>query len=120
MTVTDQLLRLEEQFWKSDADFYRTHLTPDAVMVFADPIGAMTKQAVVESISAAPRWQRVEFRDLMHVPLTPDVFLLTYLAKAERDGGEGPYAARASSVYIQRGNRWQLAFHQQTPETATT
>lgn len=114
MSVTDQLLDLEEQFWKSDADFYRDNLTPDALMVFADPIGAMTKQTIVESISAAPRWRSVEFRDVAHVPLTSDVMLLTYRATAERDGAEAPYAARASSVYVKAASGWQLAFHQQT------
>ena len=114
MSVSDQLLCLEEQFWKSDAEFYRSNLAADAVMVFADPIGAMTKQAIVESISASPRWRRVEFRDVTHVPLTSDVMLLTYRATAEREA-EAPYAARASSVYVKSGSDWQLAFHQQTP-----
>ncbi|HSK17608.1 MAG TPA: nuclear transport factor 2 family protein [Longimicrobiales bacterium] len=115
MSVADQLLHLEEQFWTSDETFYRDNLTPDALMVFADPVGAMTKQAIVESISAAPRWRSVEFRDVTHVPLTSDVILLTYQATAERDGGDASYTARASSVYVQRGSRWRLAFHQQTP-----
>lgn len=108
-------MHLEEQFWKADADFYRDNLTPDALMVFADPIGAMTKQAIVESIRVASRWHRIEFGNVTHVPLTSDVMLLTYRATAEREAAEAPYAARASSVYVKCGGGWQLAFHQQTP-----
>lgn len=115
MSVADHLLHLEESFWKADAGFYRDNLAPDALMVFADPIGVMTKQAVVESISAASRWRRIEFEGATHVQLKPGVMLLTYRAAAERDGAEEPYAARASSVYVQREGSWQLAFHQQTP-----
>lgn len=115
MPVADQLLHLEEQFWKADADFYRDNLTPDALMVFADPIGAMTKQAIIESIGAAPRWHRIQLEDVTQVPLTSDAMLLTYRATAEREPAEGSYAARASSVYVKCGDVWQLAFHQQTP-----
>lgn len=114
MSVTDHLLQLEEQFWKAGAEFYRDNLAPDALMVFADPVGVMTKQAVVESISAAPRWRRIEFEEATHVQLQPGVMLLTYRATAERDADE-PYVARASSVYVQGSCGWQLAFHQQTP-----
>lgn len=114
MSVADHLLHLEEQFWKAGAGFYEDNLAPDALMVFADPIGVMTKRAVVESISAAPRWRRIEFEDSTHVQLKPGVMLLTYRATAERDV-EGPYAAIASSIYVQSEGGWQLAFHQQTP-----
>ena len=115
MSVADQLLQLEERFWKSDADFYDENLTPDALMVFADPVGAMTREAIVASIGEAPRWEHVEFHDVTHVPLTSDVILLTYRATAQRAGMEAPYEARASSLYVERGDGWQLAFHQQTP-----
>lgn len=114
MSVADHLLHLEEQFWKAGSGFYRDNLAPDALMVFAEPAGLMTKQAIVESISAAPRWRRIDFEDSTHVQLKPGVMLLTYRATAERDGEE-PYAARASSVYIECEDGWQLAFHQQTP-----
>jgi hypothetical protein len=115
-SIADQLLQLEERFWKSDAEFYRERLTADALMVFADPIGVMTKQAIVESISAGPRWHRIEFDDVNHMSLKPDVVLLTYRATAEREGAaEGEYSARVSSVYVECDGSWQLAFHQQTP-----
>lgn len=41
-----QLLQLEEQFWKRDADFYREHLADEALMVFDEPRDDGPKQAI--------------------------------------------------------------------------
>jgi hypothetical protein len=37
MTMAGDLIALEEQFWKGDADFSRQRLTAEALMVFPDP-----------------------------------------------------------------------------------
>jgi hypothetical protein len=39
--------------------------------------------------------------------------VLHYSATARRE--EFPYRALATSVYVKRGDTWQLAVHQQTP-----
>jgi predicted enzyme related to lactoylglutathione lyase len=38
MNIAGDLVALEEQFWKGDADFYRQRLTAEALMVFPDPV----------------------------------------------------------------------------------
>jgi hypothetical protein len=108
------LLEQEEKFWHRDAGFFEENLAPDALMVFAEPIGTLTRDRIIAEIAAAPRWARVSLRDVRWVELRPDVVMLTYGADAERDGA-APYRALVSSAYVLRDGSWQLAFHQQTP-----
>ena len=115
MDLEKQLLDLEEQFWKGSGDFYQRHLTDDSLMVFADPVGVLTRDRTIETISAGPRWVEVGFEEVRVVRLTEDAALLTYKASARREGEESQYSARASSAYVRRGGSWKLAFHQQTP-----
>ena len=44
MNITGDLIALEEQFWKGDADFYRQRLTAEALMVFPDPLWSAIRQ----------------------------------------------------------------------------
>ena len=44
MNIAGDLIALEEQFWKGDADFYRQRLTAEALMVFPDPVGGLAKR----------------------------------------------------------------------------
>lgn len=110
-----ELEQLERQFWTGGAQFYTGNLAADAVMVFADPVGVLRRERIVETIAAAPRWRSVTFEDVSLVELAPNVRLLTYRARAERQDELSPYAALVSSAYVRRDGRWQLAFHQQTP-----
>ena len=116
MNIAGDLIALEEQFWKGDADFYRQRLTPEALMVFPDPIGVLGKEETVASISQAPRWRDVEFTEVRVVTLATDAALLVYRATARR-AGDARYVTRASSVYVREEGAWNLAFHQQTPAT---
>jgi hypothetical protein len=115
MKKREELLELEERFWLGDAGFYERSLDGDAVMVFADPVGVMKKDAIVESIRSAARWQSVQMADLSWLQLSPDVALLTYRATAAREADAEPYRARTTSVYVRRDERWLLSFHQQMP-----
>ncbi len=114
MNIAGDLIALEEQFWKGDADFYRRGLTAEALMVFPDPAGVLGKEETVASISQAPRWRDVEFTEVRAVTLAADAALLVYRATARR-AEEAPYVTRASSVYVRHEGAWALAFHQQTP-----
>jgi hypothetical protein len=111
------LLRQEEGFWTGDGDFFRQHLAHDALMVFAEPVGVLTRERVIAEIANAPRWARVSLREVRWVALGPDAVLVSYAAEAERDGAD-PYRAFVSSAYVLREGPWQLAFHQQTPADA--
>ncbi len=110
----DRLFQLEEQFWRGDAAFYRRNLADEAVMIFPDPAGVMIKDEICSSIDASPRWEDVLLEEHRVMELDELAVLLTYRATAAR-GGELPYVARASSVYVRDGDGWKLAFHQQTP-----
>jgi hypothetical protein len=115
MEAEEALLALEEQFWKEDATFYREHLTADAVLVFPDPVGVLTKEETVQAVAEAPRWARVRMSDVRVVRLADDAAVLTYRAEAERDAQGSRYEALASSAYVFHDASWKLAFHQQTP-----
>ena len=105
---------LEKMFWRGTAEFYGNTLTEDALMVF--PGMALTKNATVESISAAPRWISIDFKDRRLIRLAGDAVLLHYRASARRAGNDTPYDPLCTSAYVNRGGVWKLALHQQTPE----
>ena len=115
MDLANTLLALEEGFWKSDADFYRQHLTDDAEMLLPAPAGILNKAQTVETIVSSPRWTRVRFSDVHLRRLSDDVAVLIYRGTADRNGGEAPYDTLASSTYVRRDASWTLALHQQTP-----
>ena len=115
MALENELLELEERFWKEGPDFYRGNLTDESLMVFSDPVGLLTKDRIVEIIASAPRWAKVGFDEVHLVRVSEDVVILTYKASANREGGHSEYSARASSVYVHIACTWKLAFHQQTP-----
>src|ERR671915_789578 len=108
MNIAGDLIALEEQFWKGDADFYRQRLTADALMVFPDPVSVLDKEETVASISQAPRWRDVEFTEVKSVMLATDVALLVYRATARRTE-HAAYVTRASSVYARQDGAWKLA-----------
>src|SRR5918992_5622849 len=97
MNIAGDLIALEEQFWKGDADFYRQRLTADALMVFPDPAGVLGKEETVASISQAPRWRDVEFTEVKAVMLAADVALLVYRATARR-AEHATYVTRAACM----------------------
>jgi len=109
------LLNLERQFWKGDADFYRRNLTDKAVMVFPEPAGVLTREKILETIASSPRWADVRIDDARVVELTRETALVTYKATARREGDRNDYVALVSSVYVNRDGAWTLAFHQHTP-----
>jgi hypothetical protein len=115
MDPKERLLELEEAFWTGDAGVYRQNLTDNALMVFPQPAGVLTRDQTLETITAGPRWAAVDFDDVHLVRLTDDAAVLTYKASAHRPDDDSAYAPLASSVYVRQGGAWTLAFHQQTP-----
>jgi hypothetical protein len=92
--------------------FYEDVLDEQVVMVLPGGIVLDDRANIVESMSGQP-WSRYALEDVRCVRLAPTIAVVTYGVVAERDGQE--YSARMSSLYIQREDRWKLAFHQQTP-----
>jgi hypothetical protein len=117
MNLQDTLFTLEEQFWKSDVDFYRDNLADAAVMVFPDPTGVLIKDEIFDTLTRHPRWANVQLEEHRVVQLDDGAAVVTYKATAQREGELTRYIARASSAYVRDRDAWKLAFHQQTPLT---
>lgn len=107
---------LEKQFWTGDASFYDEHLSRDALMVLAEPVGVMTRAHVVSAVAASTRWARVSLEQVRFVELDANAAILSYTARARRQEDGAEYTALLSSTYVRRGGRYWLAFHQQTPD----
>jgi hypothetical protein len=111
------LLALEDEGWdalSSDrgAAFYDEILTPHALMVV--PGMVLTKERAVKEIEAGRPWSDFRIEDPMVVRLTEQSAVLTYRATARR-GNEPEHFTLMTSVYVENGGSWKLAFHQQTP-----
>jgi hypothetical protein len=113
--IEEKLCELEKQYWTGDSEFYENNLTEDSLMVFAEPVGVLTKEQAVETIAGSQRWVKVDFNESRIVLLTDSVAVLTYKSAAQRQGDNTTYRANASSVYVWKGGAWKLALHQQTP-----
>lgn len=103
---------MEEGFWMDGAEAYRRDLSDDSLMVF--PGSVSTKSETIESLNRYPRWSSVTFEDRRTVELSDATVALNYRASARRDGDATDYKAVATSIYVWRAGRWQLALHQQT------
>lgn len=109
-----RLAIIEEELWTGGEASYRRLLAEEAVLVFADPVGAMNRDETLASIASAPRWTDVVLEEVREAVLAEDIVLLTYRDTARRPDLEEPYTARASSLYTRHGGDWKLAFHQQS------
>ena len=117
MSLAETLLALEHEGWDAltsgrPGAFYRELTAPNAVMAF--PFGVMSRAAAIDAMEAAPPWETYAISDPAVVELTQDCAVLVYTVVAQRSG-QSPYTAVMSSTYARNGERWRLAFHQQSP-----
>jgi hypothetical protein len=115
--LQENLVAVERQGWEAlrsgtAGDYYRKHLTPDAVMAF--PFGVLAREQCIEAMESAPPWTAYDMQDPQVITLTADCGIVVYRVVAERSGQE-PYKATISSTFVRRSGTWQLAFHQQSP-----
>lgn len=115
MSQEQEIWRLEEQFWVSDAAFYERTLGPEAFMVLPPPAGVLGRAATIESIRSASRWRNVSLLQRHYAAPTADVVLLAYVAQADRGGKDPTYTAQCSSTYVRISGSWMLALHHQAP-----
>lgn len=115
MSLSEQLIELEAQFWRAagDPEFYRDRFADDGVMAFH--VGIMTKTRIMQSISGADRWESFTIDDPHVVAISDNVASITYSTVANRVGSQEKYLAAITSVYADRGDGWKLVLHQQTP-----
>jgi hypothetical protein len=115
MERSDELLAIEEDFWRAagDRDRYSAHLAADAIHVFPG-WGVAERDAVRAGAADASPWRRVEIEHPRVLRLGDDAAALVYTAHAER-AGETRYDAAVTSIYRRRNETWELVLHQQTP-----
>jgi glyoxylase I family protein len=118
MTLARDLIDIERKLWTNDAGFYKESLLKEAVLVFPET-GVITRDVAVHAIvvenAEGRKWAEVEFDDVRTLALSHDTALLIYRVAARWQHEPSKSSALASSIYVKRGDRWKLAFHQQTP-----
>jgi hypothetical protein len=114
MSLEDELFTLEEAFWPGDAAFYRAHLDEHCVIAFTEMAGLMGKEQIAGMIKDGQRWRDLKLTRKGFLAPTREVAIITYEINATRENG-APHKAHVSSVYVDRGGDWKMAFHQQTP-----
>lgn len=116
MAIVDELVALEEIFWKAaggDRDLYDANLASDAVHVFPG-WGVTDRKRVLGAVESAEPWESHTIDDPQVVSLGADTAALVYTTSANRSG-QPPYVAAITSVYRGQDGDWQLVLHQQTP-----
>ena len=107
------MCELERRFWTEGTAFYRTHLARDCVMVFPPPVGQLVGDEILASIATAERWDEVDIDPTALYPLSDNVTVFSYRARAYRPSS-GSYTCHTTSVYRLEDSAWLLALHQQT------
>jgi hypothetical protein len=110
--VQSQLWERERGFWTGGTEYYARHLSADVMIVF--PGVVLDRRAVIEAVSAAPRWTTVTFAKQRALVLSDDVVLFNYHATAHRETPPSPFHTLVTSVYVRRAGAWLLAFQRQT------
>lgn len=117
MTLEQELLALEKQFWTAGPEFYRRHVDEQCLLAFPEMAGVMSRESVVATVTEDRRWSDLMVEEQGFLQLDDGTAVLTYHARAKRADGE-LYSALVSSAYVKRDDSWKLAFHQQTPVEA--
>ncbi len=113
--MTDaEFWEVERSLWLKGAEAFRTWVAADCVMVFPEPAGILSGEAIVDGLAKAPRWQRIEIDTPMLRRTGNGAVVLAYRVEAHRADGV-PHRALCSSSYINEAGDWWLVQHQQTP-----
>ena len=117
MTHLHHLIEIERSLWTNNAKIYEATFLPNAVLVFP-AIGRVDRDFAVNAIrdenASGRRWTDVRLEDPSLLTVTSSVRLLSYEARAVwNDGTEE--RSHCATLYVQHGDRWYVAFHQQTP-----
>jgi hypothetical protein len=117
MSTRDELLALEEGFWRAagNRDAYAAHLADDAMHVFPGWGVTSDNERVLQAVASVEPWKTFSIDDLRIVELGADAAALVYTARARREGEE-EYVAAMTSVYRRADGGWKLVIHQQTPQ----
>jgi hypothetical protein len=114
MDYSEELRRLEERLLDPAVRKNSAELRELLAEEFRE-IGASGRQYDREEIIAALESEtssHVELHDFSAAPLAEDLVLVTY--RTVQREMRGVKEARRSSIWIRRGGRWQMRFHQGT------
>lgn len=115
----DELIDWERRGWESlctgkGAEFYAEVMSDDGVMVLANGV-VLNRDEVARSLSDAPEWDTFRIDEPRLVRAGDDGAVLVYRGTATRGGGDAPFEALMTSVYVRSGESVRLASYQQTP-----
>ena len=114
-----ELIDLENKGWLAlskgaDAalEFYDKVLDEEVIMLFPGDMYLSDRDEILRLMDSPPwEWYRIE--PPVAQALGDRAGLLVYRVEAQRPGDE-IYKALVCSVYVRRGERWKMTFHQQT------
>jgi hypothetical protein len=112
MSLEQDLLAIEQQFWTGGPEAYQRHADEKCLIVFSEMAGVMSKEDIAKS-AEKDRWKDVSMTPKGSARLSDSAVVITYECRAKRKDGK-PHHALVSSGYVNRGSEWKLAFHQQT------
>jgi hypothetical protein len=110
----DDLLALEERFWRAARDAFAVHLADDSVHVFPGWGVTRDNERLLQAIESVDPWASFELLEPILLELGEGAAALVYTARAHR-AGQDEYVAGMTSVYRRTGDGWKLVIHQQTP-----
>jgi predicted GH43/DUF377 family glycosyl hydrolase len=115
MSIRDELLALEEGFWRAagSRDAYAEHLANDAVHLFPGWGLTSDNERVLKAVEGVEPWETFAIEDPTLLELGEGAAALVYTARARR-AGQDEYVAAMTSVR-RDGQGWKLVIHQQTP-----
>jgi Domain of unknown function (DUF4440) len=122
--TVNEMLAVERTLWSNDPKIYGDTYTPDAVLIFP-VVGRLDRDAAVAAIhrenAEGRAWAEVHFDDTRAQWISPDqVASVTYIATARWNYESVSSKTLCATVYVQAGNGWKVALHQQTPVHETT
>ena len=110
----DDFWACERRFWLEGAPHFRAMMDPGCVMVFPEPVGVLTGEAILDAVDQMPRWSDVAMRATTLSRISGDAVVLAYFAEGTRSG-QDPYRVYCSSTYHRTAEGWRLVQHQHTP-----
>ena len=115
LTEADATAR-EKEIWatveKKDTAAFSPNLVDDFIYVNGD--GVSDKAATIKGISDSGTLSNLTFSDWKFVSVDKDAALLAYTVKANSamNGQTHPVSINASTLYVNRGGKWQVLYHQ--------
>jgi len=120
--IRGRIIATEKKLWEGwknkDMKPFKAHLSADSVMI--GDSGIAGKDEAVKGMASMPcEVKSYELSDFKVTFLNSGAALLTYKGVADGTcGGTAIPTTWASSVYANRGGRWMVVAHQETPVAA--